>query len=201
MNDKKNINFKIAITGAFGALTIVLGITRLGFISLSPVVSLTILHVPVILATLIGGLIPGLSTGAIFGIFSLIQAAMTPTGALDPLFVNPLVSILPRMLIAVVTFFVDKLLRMIPKMPKVLSGSVSAFFGSLTNTVFVIGSLYLLYHSKMLEAMGNLGYFAGLALLMPNALLEAAASVIITFLVLGAVYLAGNKKSKLSEEK
>lgn len=201
MNDKKNINFKIAITGAFGALTIVLGITRLGFISLSPVVSLTILHVPVILATLIGGLIPGLSTGAIFGIFSLIQAAMTPTGALDPLFVNPLVSILPRMLIAVVTFFVDKLLRLIPKMPKVLSGSVSAFFGSLTNTVFVIGSLYLLYHSKMLEAMGNLGYFAGLALLMPNALLEAAASVIITFLVLGAVYLAGNKKSKLSEEK
>ena len=50
MKNNKSVNFKIAITGAFGALTIVLGITRWGFISLSPVVSLTIMHVPVMRA-------------------------------------------------------------------------------------------------------------------------------------------------------
>lgn len=196
----KSRNYQLAITGAFGALSIILGITRLGFISLSPVVSLTILHIPVILATLLAGLIPGVGVGAIFGIFSLIQASISPSGALDPLFTNPLVSIVPRMLIALITWGVDALLRKIPHMPKIVSGSVSAFFGSLSNTVFVIGSLYLLYHSKMLETMGNLGYIAGLGVLMPNALLEAAAAVIITAAVLTGVYVAKGKKSKLSRE-
>jgi len=197
---KKSLTYKLAMTGAFGALVVVLGITRLGFISLSPVVSLTILQIPVILVTLLAGLVPGISVGAIFGIFSLIQAASSPTGALDPLFVNPLVSIVPRMLIAFVTWGVDLLLKKIPHMPKILSGSIAAFFGSLSNTVFVIGSLYILYHDKVYAGMGNVGYFAGLGLLMPNALLEAAASVIVTAAVLSGVYVATNKKSKLSSE-
>lgn len=197
---KKSLTYKLAMTGAFGALVVVLGITRLGFISLSPVVSLTILQIPVILVTILAGLVPGISVGAIFGIFSLIQAASSPTGALDPLFVNPLVSFVPRMLIAFVTWGVDLLLKKIPHMPKILSGSIAAFFGSLSNTVFVIGSLYILYHDKVYAGMGNVGYFAGLGLLMPNALLEAAASVIVTAAVLSGVYVAINKKSKLSSE-
>lgn len=200
MKNNKSVNFKIAITGAFGALTIVLGITRWGFISLSPVVSLTIMHVPVILATLIGGLVPGIGVGFIFGVFSLIQAAMSPTGVLDPLFINPLISILPRMLIAVVVYFVDKLFALIPKVGKILSGEVAAFLGSLSNTVFVIGALYLIYNTKMTEAMGNIGYIAGLAALMPNALLEAVFAVLITALVLTGMYVSSKKRSKLSAE-
>ena len=41
---------------------------------------------------------------------------------------------------------------------------------------------------------------AGLAVLMPNALLEAAAAVIITAAVLSGIYVSGKKKSKLSQE-
>jgi uncharacterized membrane protein len=198
-NKKQSLTYRLAITGAFGALSVVLGITRWGMISLSPVVSLTIMHIPVILATLLAGLSSGVGVGAIFGIFSLILAATSPSGALDPLFVNPLVSVVPRMLIAVVTWGVNALLNKIPHLPKIVSGSISAFFGSLSNTVFVIGSLYLLYHDKALSAMGNLGYLAGLAALMPNALLEAAAAVIIAAAVLSGIYIASNKKSKLSK--
>lgn len=201
MEDKKqSINYKLAITGAFGALSVVLGITRWGMISLSPVISLTIMHIPVILAALLAGLSSGVGVGAIFGIFSLIIAATSPSGALDPLFVNPLVSVVPRMLIGVVTWGVFTLLNKIPHMPKIICGAISAFFGSLSNTVFVIGSLYLFYHDKALSAMGNLGYIAGLGVLMPNALLEAAAAVIISVAVLSGVYIAKGKKSKLSQE-
>lgn len=196
---KQSVNYKLAITGAFGALSVVLGITRWGFISLSPVVSLTIMHIPVILATLLAGLVPGVGVGAIFGVFSLIQAATSPSGGLDPLFVNPLVSVAPRMIIAVATWGIDALLRKIPNMPKIVSGSISAFFGSLSNTIFVIGSLYLLYHDTVFSAMGNLGYLAGLGVLMPNALLEAAAAVIISAAVLSGIYIAKGKKSKLSQ--
>jgi len=81
-----------------------------------------------------------------------------------------------------------------------VSGIISAFFGSLSNTVFVIGALYLLYHTETTSAMNNLGYLAGLGILMPNALLEAAAATIITAAFLTGIFAVSKKKSKLSEE-
>lgn len=197
--EEKNLNYKLAVTGAFSAIVVILGITRLGFISINPAVSLTILQIPVILTVLLAGFVPGLTVGVVFGIFSLIQAAMSPAGGLDPLFVNPLVSIVPRMMIAVVTFFVDFLLRKIPHMPKIVSGGIAAFFGSLSNTVFVIGALYLIFNASTKAVMGGIGYFAALAVLMPNALIEAAVSVLVSVLVLSGIYIASSKKSKVSK--
>ena len=115
-NNSLSTNKKIALTGAFSALIIVLGITRLGMISISPTISLTIMHIPVLLAAMIAGLGGGITTGAVFGIFSLILAATSPTGALDPLFVNPLCSVLPRILLGVVIWALFVLFtKIIPK--------------------------------------------------------------------------------------
>ena len=99
---------KLAVTGALGALTVVLSITHLGLIPFVSGAAITILQIPVIIAVLMEGFAVGLGVGAIFGVSSLIQAAMNPTGILDPFFVNPLVSVVPRMLIAVITFLVFK---------------------------------------------------------------------------------------------
>ena len=136
----------LALTAALGALTIVLTVTRLGFIPWISGAAITILHVPVIIATLLGGLWAGLGVGLVFGLSSLIQAAVGPTGVLDPFFVNPIVSVLPRMLIALITFFVFKALQSMNKnnSPFLKQGfvGIAAFLGSLTNTVFVIGALY-----------------------------------------------------------
>jgi len=79
----------LALTAALGALTIVLTITRLGFIPWFSGAAITILHVPVIIATLLGGLWAGLGVGLVFGLSSLIQAAVGPTGVLDPFFREP----------------------------------------------------------------------------------------------------------------
>ena len=95
---------KLVLTAALSALIIVLGITKLGLIPLGPAASITILHVPIILAACLCGLPSALFTGAVFGIMSLVQAAMSPSGALDPLFVNPLVSVLPRMLTGLIAW-------------------------------------------------------------------------------------------------
>ncbi len=198
-SEDKKLNYKIAVTGAFSAVVIILGITRLGFISVNPAVSLTILQIPVILTALLAGFIPGVAVGLVFGVFSLIQAAMSPAGALDPLFINPLVSIVPRMMIGVITYLVYFLLRKIPRMPKVLNGAIAAFFGSLSNTVFVIGALYLVFNASTKSAMGGIGYIGALAALMPNALLEAAVSVVVIVLVLSGIYIASSRKSKLSK--
>ena len=91
-------NRRLALAGAFSALIIVLSLTNLGFIAFSPVVSITILQIPVILCATLAGLWEGVFAGFVMGLMSLIKAAMSPTGILDPLFVNPLCSVLPRIL-------------------------------------------------------------------------------------------------------
>jgi uncharacterized membrane protein len=89
---------KVAVTGVLSAVVIVLGITRLGFITL-PLGSIIIMHVPVILGAVLEGPVVGLITGFLFGLFSLIQAAISAASPLDMAFVNPLISIVPRLFI------------------------------------------------------------------------------------------------------
>ncbi len=195
---------KLAVTGALGALTVVLSVTHLGLIPFVSGAAITILQIPVIIAVLLEGLSVGLGVGAIFGISSLIQAAVNPTGVLDPFFVNPLVSVLPRILIAVVTFLVFKGLQLLnrknqPAVKTAFAG-IAAFFGSMANTVFVIGSLYIAYASEILEIAGGNGYFAFMLILLPQALLEAGASVILCTAVIAVKETAFRKKSKLAEE-
>lgn len=190
---------RVSLTGAFAALTVVLGITHLGMIPLGPTASVTILQIPVILIVLLSGLPEGLFVGAAFGIMSLVLAAMSPSGVLDPFFVNPLCSVLPRMLLAVAAWGVWKLLNLIPKMPKIVSAGVTGFVATLLHTVMVIGSLYV-FQPGVKDAMGGMGFGGLMAVLLPQACLEAAASTIVCAAVIGALVIVKGKKSKLSEE-
>ena len=116
-------NRKIALTGALCALVVVLGMPplHLGMIPLGPNASITIMHIPVLLAVMLTGgvsaLASGIAVGTVFGVFSLILAAITPTGALDPLFINPAVSVLPRALLAVAAWLLWRFLSLIPHLP------------------------------------------------------------------------------------
>ena len=199
---KKNLNLtrRLALTGAFAALVIVLGITKLGFITLGPTVSITILHVPVILICMLAGLPEGLFVGATFGILSLIQASMNPSTLLDPLFVNPLFSVVPRMLVAVVAWGLWKLLNLIPHMPKAVSAAITGFLSTLAHTLLVIGFIYLFKGAYIREALGGVGYFGFIAMLGMNVIFEALAATIICVAVYAGLFIAGSRKSKLSQE-
>ncbi|MBQ9494326.1 MAG: ECF transporter S component [Treponema sp.] len=200
-------NRTIALTGALCALVVILGMppVHLGMIPLGPNASITIMHIPVLLAVMliahVSGLVSSVIVGAAFGIFSLMLAAISPTGALDPLFVNPGVSVLPRMMLAVVAWLLWKLINLIPHMPKPISAVIVAFVSTLMHTCLVIGALYVFTFSNVRDAMGGLGYIAVMALLLPNALLEALAAAIVCAAVIGATNAASGKKSKLSQEK
>ena len=212
--ERLTLTKKLALTGAFSALIIVLGITKIGFISIGAA-SITILHIPVILTVLLAGLPEGIFAGAVFGILSLIMAAMTPSGILDPMFVNPLCSVLPRILFAAAAWILWKLLNLIPKMAKILSGSVAAAFGTFANTFFVMGAIYILYGRELMEGMGGAlskmgfdvaslsglkGYFAILACTMAsNGIWEIVGAVVITVAVLSSLYLFKKGKSKLNK--
>ena len=203
-------NRKIAITGAFSALVVVMYITGLGYIRINPQIAYTILQVPVILATILGGLIPGLITGFVFGLTSLIKSAVMPLSMLDPYFLNPLCSIFPRMMIAFITWLVFTGLNKIPHMPKILSGIIAAVLGSLTNTIMVFAMLCIIYFSEIapivqnavtkFPALANAAYIAILLTFAPVALVEGAISGAVSGAVLTSMGIAAHGKAKLDKE-
>lgn len=98
---------KMAIIGVLAAISIMLSMTPLGFIPLGPV-NATIMHIPVIIGAVLEGPLVGITVGLIFGATSLFRALTMPTITSFAL-INPLVSILPRVLIGIVAYYVYKL--------------------------------------------------------------------------------------------
>lgn len=94
---------KMAVVGVLGAISCVFAMTPIGFIPVGPT-NATIMHIPVIVGAILEGPVVGMLVGLIFGIFSLIRAITTPT-IISPVFYNPLVSILPRVLIGLVSYY------------------------------------------------------------------------------------------------
>src|SRR5512137_1301612 len=104
---------QIVVAGLLGAIAILLGATRLGFIGPFPpllMVGATIMHVPAIIGGVIEGPFVGLIVGLIFGVFSWIQAP-TEQPPVNLWFSNPLVSILPRLFVGVAAAYAYIALR------------------------------------------------------------------------------------------
>lgn len=186
----KRVNTSITITAAMGALIIVMGLTHIGFIPWFSGASITIMQVPVIIAAILAGKYSGFGTGLIFGLFSLLQAAIAPIGPLDPFFVNPLVSILPRVLMGIGTYCCYKVFNKFNNFPKSLNYGISGFLGSLINTCLVL---------LMLVSIKAIDLKMALAVLISNGILEAVASAIITSIVISLIKFP-KRKSKFSED-
>lgn len=104
MKNSRRLNVRrMAIIGVLGAISIVLGITPLGFIPVGPTRA-TIMHIPVIIGAIMEGPLVGGFVGLIFGLFSIFQAITNPT-PVSPIFLNPIVSVLPRVLIGFTTYY------------------------------------------------------------------------------------------------
>lgn len=102
MNNSKTK--KIVVSSMLGAITVILGLTPLGFIPLG-IINATTMHIPVIVGAILEGPVVGASIGLIFGLSSFIKAFMSPT-PISFVFYNPLISILPRVLIGIVSYYV-----------------------------------------------------------------------------------------------
>lgn len=195
-------NVIVAVTGALSAIVILMGIPgiHLGYIQISPAVSLTIMHIPVILAAVFAGYTGAAVTGLVFGLTSLVNAAINPSGVLDPLFLNPLCSVLPRLLFGLSAAFLTKVLALIPRMPKYVNTAVTAFVSSLIHSFLVIGSMYLFLSERMTAAMNGLGYLAIMLILLNGVILESIAASIVCTAVMSSITVVKGRKSKLGAE-
>ncbi len=164
---------KIVIAGALGAISVLLGWTHWGFIPWFAGASLTVMHVPVIIGAVLEGPVVGLAIGFIFGVFSMLQAAIAPTGPADVWFTNPVLAVLPRLVIGPVAWLVWRALKRWTVPGLVVAGIA----GSLTNTLLVLGVIGLL---------GYLPWPALPALVWANGLPEAVLSAILTLVIVAA---------------
>ena len=165
----------LVITALMAAIAVVLGWTHWGFIPWFGGVSLTIMHVPVIIAAVIVGPVSGIIVGFIFGVFSMIQAAIAPTGPTDVWFTNPLLAVLPRLLIGPCAWLVGRAFKRWPAAALSLAGAV----GSLTNTFLVLA---------MIGLLGYLPWSVLGVVVVTNGLPEMLASALITLSVVAAYW-------------
>lgn len=191
---------KLVLTGALGALAVFLGITRLGFFPWISGASITILHIPAIIGAILEGPLVGAGIGAIFGVFSLIQANIAPNTPIDVAFRHPLVSVLPRILFPLVTWGLFFLISKWKKIPAVIIASV---VGTLVHTVLVLSMLVLTNGSGILTggAEGVTVWAVVGAIFIANGIPESvAAGILATLVVAARLGIVSSKRSKLSSE-
>jgi uncharacterized membrane protein len=190
---------KLVVTGALGALTVFLSLTKLGLLPWFSGASITILHIPAIIGAILEGPVVGTGVGAIFGIFAILIANISPNGPVDLAFRNPLVSVLPRILFPVVAWGLYTLLSRRRKIPAIIIASVCA---TIVHTLLVLGMLVATNGSGILtgNAAGVTIWAVVGTILVANGIPEAiAAGVLVTLIVSAWLGLSsGKRKSKLN---
>lgn len=162
MNRTKKDTRWLTSVALMAAIVILLANTPLGMIQL-PIIKATTVHIPVILGAVLLGPLAGGILGAVFGICSLISNTMAPTllsfafspfmsttgipGVLKALWI----SIGCRVMIGVVSGWIWLLMKKM-KVNSIAALPITGFIGSMTNTVFVMGSIYFLLARQYAEA-------------------------------------------------
>lgn len=144
------------------AVVILLANTPLGMIQL-PIIKATTVHIPVIIGAIVLGPKAGAILGATFGVCSLISNTYAPTllsFAFSPFMSTTglvgaakavWISVGCRIFIGVVAGWLWTGLKKL-KCPSILGYAICGFAGSMTNTIMVMGSIYLLFAQQYAEA-------------------------------------------------
>ena len=186
MNNKKDTRYMVTLA-LMAAIVILLANTPLGMIQL-PIIKATTVHIPVIIGSIVLGPAAGAFLGAVFGICSMISNTQAPT--LLSFAFSPFLS--TTGLIGVIkALWVSIGCRV---MIGVVSGWVTGFIGSMTNTVFVMGSIYLLFAQQYAEVK-NVGMEAVFGLVMgtvaASGVPEAIAAAILVAAITGGLMKSG----------
>jgi len=171
---------RIVVAGVLGAIAIVLGVTRIGFIPMPNATgNATIMHIPAIIGAVLEGPIVGVLAGGIFGVFSMLQDT---TG----LFTNPIVSVVPRLLIGLTSWLAY---RSLVGRNADLAAAAAGVVGTLTNTILVVGALL---------AFGLLP-LAVVPTIIPQAIAELVIAAILTPLVARGVNLVRSGRTSAAD--
>lgn len=195
MKDSKNKTYRIAILGILTAIIIIQNfVPFLGNIPIPPL-NPTIIQITVIIASFVLGTKEGMFVGGVWGVVRMIKAYTLPASPLDLLlFTNPLISLIPRILIGLTAGMTFRFFQ--KKGKDSLGMAVGAVVGSLTNTVLVLGFIALLFGNEYAAALdvAPANLMSALSVIVAtNGIAEAVASAILAPIVSKALLKARRK--------
>ena len=183
MNNIFKDTSKLTFMGVMLALTII-------FVMITAMPNITFsMAVVMFIPTILTGIILGPAAGGIMGFFAgmstLLRALLLPVSPTDVFFINPLVSVIPRVLVGIAAYYVFILVSKITKQNTIASsfaGAISMFI----NTIGVIGMLYIVFGQTMVDTMGS-GFVAALgAIFLSNGIIEMTVALIVVPIVYSA---------------
>ena len=166
MKTRKHDTRWMVSVALMAAIVVLLANTPLGMIPL-PIIKATTTHIPVIVGAILLGPLAGAILGGVFGICSMINNTVAPavlsfafspvvaassTGAVGAL-KAVWVAFGCRIMIGVVAGWLWIALEKL-NVHQAISLPIVGFVGSMTNTVFVMGSIYFLLRPEYAQAMG-----------------------------------------------
>ena len=195
MNNNRKDTRWLVMVGLFSAIIIVLANTPLGMIQL-PIIKATTVHIPVIIGACLLGPLAGAILGGVFGVCSMISNTMAPTllsFAFSPFLAADIagvfkavwISVGCRIMIGVVAGWVFILLKKL-KVNSWIALPVTGFIGSMTNTVLVMGSIYVLLAQQYAEAK-NVAVTAVWGLVMGTVTASGIPEAIAAAVLVGAI--------------
>lgn len=184
----------------FLAIEVILVITPIGYLRIGPI-DATIMHIPVIIAGIALGKKAGAQMGFVFGLTSMLNATFRPgltsfcftpfisIGTMQGNWMSLIIAFVPRILLGYLAGLVYEQLKKRNANDHV-SMIAGALTGAVTNTVLVLGGIYLFFGQPYAEAVG-VAYNTLIAVLLgvvtTNGIAEAVLAAIVTVVVCRAI--------------
>lgn len=160
--------YELVLLSMFTAIIFLLAFTPIGLIDL-PIIKATILHVPVIVGSVLLGWRKGAFLGFVFGLSSLIKNTLAPSVlsfAFSPLIPVPgldrgslwalVICFIPRILVGILPSLLYRAVRRLAgyenKAARAGALVSSAVAGSFTNTILVMGMIFLVFREAYAAA-------------------------------------------------
>lgn len=197
------------------AIIILLASTPLGYIPLGATRATTV-HIPVIIGSILLGWKGGAVLGTVFALTSLINNTINPTltsfvftpfyslGSASGNWLSLIVCFIPRILTGIIPYFVFNGIKKLPfrkeneKKRETFSLLISGISGSLTNTILVMGFIFLFFGERYAQAnsirLPDIYRFIG-SVIGLHGIPEAIVAGFLTLLI-GKALLIISKKSR-----
>ena len=190
------------LTTTFLSIILLFAFTPIGFIHLG-VIKATLIHIPIIIASIILGPKIGAFLGLVFGITSIISNTVAPTllsfafspaipvlGTEQGSFWALLIAILPRVMVGLLPYYIFKIFQKVLAKKKTsqkpalfLTGLLSTFI----HTILVMGLITLLFQDAYAQAIGvdSIGgiFIAVFTVFLTNGLVEATLAAVLTAII------------------
>ena len=164
---KKLIQFTLLVSIVFILTFTELGYPRFGLINS------TIIHLPIFFGIIyFQNFKYSLALGFVWGLSSFLKVWLTPSSPLDPIFLNPIVSILPRLIMGIIAHF-----WLINN--QWLKQTINLFVLTLIHSILVLGAMFLIYNDFISQIIKTSTWNFILTIFFSSSLVEGLLSATI----------------------